>query len=94
MDSQTTTQALRMSALLFVDISGSTALYESLGEVTVKGRREPVQILEYVWERSPELTTIRRNDTIPRISRLWRQRVHTRCLASGRDHARDGMERG
>jgi class 3 adenylate cyclase len=41
-----------------------------LGEVTVKGRREPVQILEYVWERSPELTTIRRIDTIPRISRL------------------------
>lgn len=41
-----------------------------LGEVSVKGRREPVQILEYVWERSPELTTIRTIDSIPRISRL------------------------
>jgi class 3 adenylate cyclase len=41
-----------------------------LGEVTVKGRREPVQILEYVWEGSPELTTIRSLDSVPRISRL------------------------
>jgi len=41
-----------------------------LGEVTVKGRREPVQILEYVWEGSPELTMITQLDSIPRISRL------------------------
>ena len=41
-----------------------------LGEVTVKGRREPVQILEYVWEGSPELTTLMRVDSTARISRL------------------------
>ena len=41
-----------------------------LGEVTVKGRREPVQIFEYLWEGSPELTTIRSLDSIPRIARL------------------------
>lgn len=41
-----------------------------LGGVTVKGRRELVEILEYVWEGSPELTTIRTRDSAERFSRL------------------------
>lgn len=53
-----------------------------LGEVTVKGRREPVQILEYVWEGSPDLTTITKLDSIPRISRL-------RLLCGGNEYALD-----
>jgi class 3 adenylate cyclase len=50
-----------------------------LGEVTVKGRLQPVQILEYVWEKSPELTTIARVDSIPRISRLRLRYGGTQC---------------
>ena len=38
MDSQSTTQVLRTSALLFVDISGSTALYEGLGDQEAHAR--------------------------------------------------------
>jgi class 3 adenylate cyclase len=41
-----------------------------LGEVSVKGRREPVAILEYVWEGSPELTAIQWTATSERFSRL------------------------
>jgi hypothetical protein len=41
-----------------------------LGEVTVKGRREPIEILEYVWEGSPELTTIRWSDATERATRM------------------------
>jgi hypothetical protein len=41
-----------------------------LGEVSVKGRREPVAILDYVWEGSPELTAIQWTAASGRFSRL------------------------
>jgi class 3 adenylate cyclase len=69
-----------------------------LGEVVVKGRREPVEILEYVWEGSPELTTIRWSDSTERFSRLrltWGEQEFTidstrpEPLTLGRDAASD-----
>jgi class 3 adenylate cyclase len=69
-----------------------------LGEVTVKGRREPVEILEYVWEGSPELTTIRWGAATERFSRLrlvfaGQERSidasHSDAVTLGRDAASD-----
>jgi class 3 adenylate cyclase len=53
-----------------------------LGEVSVKGRREPVAILEYVWEGSPELTVLQGTDTRRRFSRL-------RLASNGRERTID-----
>ncbi len=38
MDSQSSTQILRTSALLFVDISGSTALADTVGDLEAHAR--------------------------------------------------------
>lgn len=57
----------------------------SLGHATVKGRREPVEILEYVWERESveELTIIRQSVSGERASRL-------RLVCAGRERWFDG----
>jgi adenylate cyclase len=41
-----------------------------LGDVAVKGRREPIEILEYLWEGSREPPMIRPSDSPQRPSRL------------------------
>lgn len=58
----------------------------SLGRATVKGRREPVEILEYVWERESveELTIIRQSVSGERVSRL-------RLVCAGRERWFDGV---
>ena len=72
----------------------------SLGHATVKGRREPVEILEYVWERESveELTIIRQSVSGERASRLrlvcagrerWFDGAGTSSITLGRDAASD-----
>ena len=41
-----------------------------LGEVAVKGRREPIEILEYLWEGSHEPPMLRSSDSPQRPSKL------------------------
>lgn len=53
-----------------------------LGEVTVKGKREPVEILQDVWEGSPDLTTLRWSASPERFSRL-------RLVFAGQERAID-----
>ncbi len=69
-----------------------------LGEVAVKGRREAVQILEYVWEGSPELTTLSRSASTERLLRLclicgeherWLDAERPGAITLGRDAASD-----
>ena len=69
-----------------------------LGDVTVKGRREPVEILEYVWEGSPELTTVRLATSTQRSARLrlvcaeheqWLDGSGPDSITLGRDAASD-----
>ncbi|WP_242344653.1 adenylate/guanylate cyclase domain-containing protein [Anaeromyxobacter terrae] len=56
-----------------------------LGHATVKGRHEPVELLEYVWEagRADELTLIRQSVPGERVTRL-------RILSAGRERWLDG----
>jgi adenylate cyclase len=61
-----------------------------LGHATVRGRREPVEILEYVWEgweREEELTIIRQSVLVARVSRL-------RLVSAGRERWFDGAGAG
>lgn len=61
-----------------------------LGHATVKGRREPVEILEYVWESwesEEQLTIIRRSALVDRVSRL-------RLVSAGRERWFEGAGAG
>jgi class 3 adenylate cyclase len=54
-----------------------------LGSVVVRGRREPVQIFEYIWEPVEELTIIQQTLATEPVARL-------RVVAAGRDRWLDG----
>jgi hypothetical protein len=58
-----------------------------LGNVTVKGRREPVELLEYVWEGVDELTMVRQSASRARASRL-------RLAFAGHERWFDGSPEG
>jgi adenylate cyclase len=61
-----------------------------LGHAPVKGRREPVEILEYVWElgeREEERTLIRPSVVLERVARL-------RLVSAGRERWFDGAGAG
>jgi adenylate cyclase len=69
-----------------------------LGDVPVKGRREPVELLEYVWETPDELTIIRQSASRRRAARLrlgsaggerWFEGSPGVSITFGRDAASD-----
>jgi class 3 adenylate cyclase len=69
-----------------------------LGQATVRGRREPVEIFEYVWDREEELTAIRRSVSGGRASRMrlvspagerWFDGSGVGSMTFGRDAASD-----